>query len=113
MKSKFLAIMFHEIRTPIAGITSLSELMLDTGLDSEQHEIANKVQRSANSLLTVINDIQDFNKAESGCLDIEEVQFSLGIVLQDVSKMLSFAADKKGIQFLSDIKLGEGRTWCY
>ena len=55
----------------------------------------------------VINDILDFSKIESGRLDIEEVQFSLGVVLDDVGKMLSFAAERKNLEFLSDIQLGE------
>jgi signal transduction histidine kinase len=75
-------------------------------LDEDQRECTDNIQRSANGLLTVINDILDFSKVESGRLDIEEVHFSLSLVVHDVSKMLRFAAEKKDLLFESDIEPG-------
>jgi signal transduction histidine kinase len=95
--------MSHEIRTPITGVIGMAELLLDLPLEDEQREYAENISRSANALLTVINDILDFSKVESGQLDVEEVQFSLSMVVQDVSKMLSFAAERKNLDFRSDI----------
>lgn len=92
---------------PIAGVIGMSELLLDDTeqpLTEDQRECAENLQRSANGLLTVINDILDFSKVESGRLDIEEVQFDLNIVVRDVNKMLSFAAERKGLMYLDETR---------
>ena len=84
----------------------MAELLVDTTLDPEQREFGENIQRSANGLLTVINDILDLSKVESGRLDIEEVQFSLSVVVRDVCKMMSFAAERKNLVFNADIQIG-------
>lgn len=109
MKSNFLATVSHEIRTPIAGVIGLSELLLDSPLNAVQKDYADNIQRSANALLTVINDILDFSKVESGRLDIEEVQFSLNNVIRDIGKMLSFTAIRKNLAYVTDIGPEIGR----
>ncbi|KAF4125202.1 Signal transduction histidine kinase [Geosmithia morbida] len=103
LKSQFLANMSHEIRTPITGVLGMAELLGGTALNEEQTECVDNIHSSATSLLTVINDILDFSKVESGRLDIEEVHFSLSLIVKEVVRMLKFAVEKKSLDFQSDV----------
>lgn len=105
IKSEFLANMSHEIRTPIAGVIGLSELLCDTPLSKEQRDFAENIQRSADALLTVINDILDFEKLELGKMDLEKTAFNLNVVIMDTQKMLTFATQKKGLEFRNECQL--------
>ncbi len=96
-KSEFLANMSHEIRTPMNAIIGFADLMLKTDLDSKQRSYLDNINKSSRSLLTIINDILDFSKIEAGKLVLENRDFNIDAVLQEMSGMFSMNASDKGL----------------
>lgn len=97
-KSLFLAKMSHEIRTPINAVIGMNEMILREEEDEQIQEYAMDVKRSADSLLSTINDILDLSKIESGKMELVQVEYDVSSMLHDVINMISMKAQDKNLE---------------
>lgn len=101
IKSEFLANMSHEIRTPLNGILGFTNLLQKSELTPRQQEYLDTIEKSADNLLSIINEILDFSKIEAGKLVLESIPFNLPDLIQDTLEILAPAAHEKHLELVS------------
>lgn len=102
-QNRFFSSMSHEIRTPINTIIGLNEMILRSDVSDEVAEDARNIQGAGKMLLTLINDILDMSKIESGKMDIVPVTYDVGAMLSDIVNMIWVRAKDKGLEFHIDV----------
>jgi two-component system sensor histidine kinase/response regulator len=100
-KSHFLASMSHEIYTPMAGVIGMADILKQSKLSQEQEEYLNVIVKSATNLMSILNDIIEYSKIESGKLEFHEKPFSVHQVVEEITASFVDKANEKGIEILS------------
>ncbi len=108
-RAHFLANVSHEIRTPMSGVIGMAELLATTPLDDEQKEFVEVIRRSGVSLVTIINDILDFTKLESGKVELEDVAVNVRELVGDTVALSAVVAQKKGLSVVTHVDDGVPR----
>lgn len=102
-KSRFLATLGHEIRTPMTGVLGMSELLRKTRLDEQQIGYVDAIRRAGEHLLRLVNDALDLARIEAGKLALVNANFALRPLLDEVAGLMAPAAERKGLAFVEDI----------
>ncbi|MDF9891499.1 UNVERIFIED_ORG: CheY-like chemotaxis protein/signal transduction histidine kinase [Pseudomonas vranovensis] len=100
-KAEFLAKISHEIRTPMNGVLGMTELLLGTPLSVKQRDYVQTIHSAGNELLTLINEILDISKLESGQIELDDVQFDLNALIEDCLSIFRAKAEQQNIELIS------------
>ncbi len=100
-KAEFLARISHEIRTPMNGVLGMTELLLGTPLSVKQRDYVQTIHSAGNELLTLINEILDISKIESGQIELDDVQFDLSALIEDCLNIFRAKAEQQNVELIS------------
>jgi len=103
-KAEFLAKISHEIRTPMNGVLGMTELLLGTPLSVKQRDYVQTIHSAGNELLTLINEILDISKLESGQIELDDVQFDLNALIEDSLNIFRTKAEQQNVELISFIQ---------
>ncbi|MBT7309040.1 MAG: response regulator, partial [Gammaproteobacteria bacterium] len=101
-KDEFLALMSHELRSPLTTILGNSELLAESVLDEAQLRLLHSVEIAGRGLLALINDVLDFSKIESGKFSIDEYDYDLALLVEEIEHVIAISAQEKGLTFSVD-----------
>lgn len=103
-KAEFLAKISHEIRTPMNGVLGMTELLLGTPLSVKQRDYVQTIHSAGNELLTLINEILDITKLETGQIELDDVQFDLNAMIEDCLNIFRAKAEQQSVELISFIQ---------
>jgi len=105
-KTRFLATLGHEVRTPMTGVLGMSELLLGTPLDERQKGYTHAIQNAGSHLLRLVNDALDIARIEAGKLELQQEEFDLRALVDEVVGMTAPMAERRGLAFADEIAAG-------